>query len=708
MNRLVSIVLLFISVQGFAQTAKYKDVVPIIEGTSDQYTIEVLKAFLNNNLDHPAANLKIANLYLKKALETDPLIEYEKMQALAEQARQKLFKAGLLVTDKEVKKREAYYAWVAKKNGLTEVTFDLVKSELKAGNEQVDKILNSLPIVYNNFTQSVDFYDKAVKNFMSISSSYSSLKNLYLLYDNNLEIQFSGLKSDYDSSLYYFNAFKVNIDTLELKGYNQNLVIKPVNVFRYDGLVTEINFLKDEVEVWNYGAWVDTVKSVIEGEIKELRTLLKTNEDRQNAALSKLGNASTSKEIRVVPVDKSLVFNLLRFDYNNSIVPLLKYKESKQRLLIKEANSTYFDTANIEIERKLIFYSSMVYQIKESDSLISQFKNKFDAVRMAKYKTFLDENYNGVDGSSQYMASEKNNLKKELNIYGALLQEGVESIKPIDSIGKTVRYKSLQIPLKVKPIDTNLMATGVPFTTHIIEAPDGGFYLAGEYKPSKKLRNTKIYLLKLSSRNKLKWFRNYDIEIDSAGADSNNKLASITLTNEGVAMLIRSSHVTSQSHANSLVQVLLDGNIKITKRLESDLYPRNVLYNEEQNSFIIAYNGDQPVLNTANKNSFELKTINSLGEISWTYTDTNIGLFIGLLKIEEGYLIARNSVTLNKPKALLTKVNFTGTKGKEKIMDIGSSSAPLERIYKLNDASIHLLGHGLYQMINVDLEKVYP
>ncbi len=707
MKKLIYILLISLSLQSFGQVTKYKDVDAMIDGTSDDYSMQVLKAFVSTNLDHPTANLRLSALYLKKAQAADPLIDYEKIQALAEQSRQKLFKATIVINDKEIKKHKSYYGWIAKLNQEAEATPALVNQYIKTQQIEVDKLQKSLPLVYTKFTQSVDSYDKAVKNFVNISSNYSSLKNLYLLHDDKLDAQLTTLKSDYDSALYYFGIYKSMTDTLALKGYKQSLTIKPITVFRYDGLVTQINFLKNEIDVWNYAAWVDSVRAVINGDILALRTLLKINEDRQNAAITKLSNSSISKEATVVPIDKSLVFNLLRFDYNNPIVPLLKYKESKQKLLIEESNSTYFDTANIAIERKLLFYNKMVYQIKKSDSLIAQFKNRFDAVRMAKYNSFLNENYNGIDGSSQYMASEKNKLRKELTIYGSLLQEGVESIKPVDSIGNILKYNRLQILLHITPQDSNLLATGVPYTTHILKSPDGGYYLTGEYKPNKKLRNTKVYLLKVTNKNRIKWFKNYDIKIDSAGADSNNKIADITLTNEGVALLIRTEHLTKPTRVSSLIQVLFDGNTKLEKRVESTLYPRSVMYNEEQNSFIICNNGSQEKIDSATKNNFELKTINSLGEISWTYTDANTGSFVGLLRTEKGYLVARNSFTIGKAKILLTNINFTGAKQQEKALSLGESK-PLHRIYKLNDASIHLLGNGAYQMINANLEEIYP
>ena len=706
MTRLTFILLMVMSFSGFAQT-KYKDIVPMIEGTSDDYTMEVLKTFLATNLDHPAANLRIASLYLKQAAKTDPLIEFDKMQALADQSRQKLIKANLMINQKEIKKHSDYYSWVAKHNQATEASIDMVMQHIANETVAADKILKSVPLIYHNFTNSVDYYDKAVKNFTQILSNYTSLKNLYLLYDDKLDEQFSSLKSSYDSSLYYFEAYKSMTDTFALKGYSQNLRIKPIFVFRYDGLVSQINFLKNEVDIWNYGAWVDTVRQVIGGDISELRTLLKTNEERQRKALEKLTNSRISKEAKVVEVDKSLVFNLLRFDYNNPIVPLLKYKESKQKLLIEDNNSTYFDTANIEIERKLIFYNKMVYQIKESDSLIAQFKNRFDAVRMGKYKLFLDEYYNGIDGSSQYMASEKNAIRKELKIYGSLLKEGVESIKPLDSIGTTIRYEKMAFPLRVENIDDALLETGVPFTTQIIEAPDGGYYIAGRYKPDKKIRNTKVYLIKLGVQKKLKWFKAYDVKIDSTEFDSNNKLEGLTLTNEGIALLIRSKHLTNESYASTLFQVLLDGNLKSAKKLESTLYPRSLLYNEDQNSFIICYNGDVADIKPATKYDLELTAINSLGEVSWSYADSNIGSFTGLISTGKGYIIARNSTVENTPNVLLNKIDFTGSKQKEVFLQVGSTSS-IGRMYKLNDASIHLIGNGNYQIINAKLEKVYP
>lgn len=705
MRYIVCIVVFLLSFGGHAQNIKYKDVAPMIESTSDEYALSVLKEFLINNLDHPAANLRIAALYIKQAQNTDPLVEFSKAQALAQEAKQRLLKASLVIDEKEVKRNDEFYYWIARLKNQPEVSIELLRQFINEKNAETDKILNTLPLVYSDFTNSVGFYDKAVKEFMSISNTYTSLKNLYLLYDDKLDEKFTSLRANYDSCLWYFDKYKAKTDTFTLKGYNQKLKIKPVIVYRYDGLVSQVNFLKNDVEIWNYAGWVDSVRTVINGEVVGVRKLLETNEERQDKALENLSSAKNVNNMQVVEVDKSIVFNLLRYDYNSPIVSLLKYKESKQKLLLDQSSDTYYDTAQISIERKLVYYNKMIYNIKNSDSLIAQFDKRFDPVRMQKYKGFLDTYYGGIDGSKQYMFNEKNNLRKEFSIYGSLLKEGVESIKPLDSIGNSIKYKYLRIPLTIKPIDSVAMAKGELFTTHILETPDGGFYLAGVYTPDKKIKNRKAFLARLTGKKYVKWFNQYDMEVDSAGVDSNNAIEALTLTNEGIAVLIRSEQLEKDGRSTTFLHVLQDGDQKNAKRLNSDLFPRKILFNEDQNNFLICLAGENSNINNSGVNPLELININGLGEETWSYADKTTGGYVGMVNTQRGAIIARNSV-LGGTNLLLTTVSPKGAKIKENSIPL--ESGLVNRMYKLNDASISLLGPAYFAIINAKLERIYP
>ena len=706
MKYIIFIMALMFSIGGYTQSVKYKDIAPIIETTSDEYALSVLKEFIVTNLDHPAANLKIATLYLKQAQETDPLIEFTKMQALAEEAKQRLFKASLVIDDKEVKKNEDFYLWVAQLKQQPVANYEIVHQYMEEKKNEINRILHSVPLVYNDFTNAVGYYDKSVKKFMNISSTYSSLKNLYMLYDEKLDEKFTSLKSSYDSSLWYFERYKSKTDTFPLKGYSQKLDIRPVIIYRYDGLVSQVNFLTDDVKIWNYGAWVDSVRKVVNNEIVGVRKLLEINEERQNQALEKLASSKNIENLEVVEIDKSILFNLLRYDYNNPIVPLLKFKESKQKLLLDQANDTYYDTAQISIDRKLVFYNKMLYNIKDCDSLIAQFDMRFDPVRMQKYKGFLEKHYDGIDGSKQYMFNEKNDLRKELAIYGSLLKEGVQSIKPIDSIGNYTKYKYLRIPLTVEPPDSVEMTKGALYTTHILKTADEGYYLSGIYVPDKKTKNIKAYLARINEGKVVKWFNQYDIEIDSAGTDSNNSIEAVALTNEGVAIVIRSEQIEKGGVASTFVHVLQDGGQKMIRRLDTDLFPRNVLFAEEQNNFLICLSGTEKVLNNTEKNELRIVNLNGLGEQVWVYSDYKLGGYIGMVNTQRGILITRNKEVSTGNEAILTMVNTSGTKSNEKTIDLGSDL--INRVYKLNDTNISLLGTGYFTIINSRLEKIYP
>ncbi|MCB0494847.1 MAG: hypothetical protein KDC79_01810 [Cyclobacteriaceae bacterium] len=691
--------------KGYTQSVRYKDIAPMIESTSDEYALSVLKEFISTNLDHPAANLRIAALYIKQAQKADPLIEYEKIQALATEAKQRLFKASILIDEKEVKKNEDYYMWIVRLKQLTEVNYPLIKQFIDEEKSEINKMLNQLTLVYNDFTNSVGFYDQAVKEFMQVSSTYSSLKNLYMLYDDKLDEKFTSIKLNYDSCLLYFDRYKAETDTFPLKGYNQKLTVKPINIYRYDGLVSQVNFLKDDVEIWDYATWVDTVRSVVQGEIAGVRKLLDTNEDRQDNAIKNLTSGTNGND-NVIEVDKSIVFNLLRYDYNNPIVPLLKYKESKQKLLLEQANDTYYDTAKIGIERKLVYYNKMLYNIRDSDSLIAQFNSRFDPVRMHKYEGFLDKYYGGIDGSKQYMFAEKNDLRKDFGIYGTLFKEGVESIRPVDSIGTYTKYKTLKIPLAIQAFDSEELANGSLFTTKMLETPDGGYYLAGFYGPDKKSKNSKVFLASLNPKKTVKWFNEYDIEIDSAGTDSNNSVAAITLTNEGVALLIHSKQMDKDVSITTFIHVLQDGTLKNAKRLNSNLFPRKLLFNEEQSNFLACFTGATANMVNSERNKLDLVNINSLGEQAWVYSDSETGGYVDAVTTQNGILIIRNILAGGNSSVLLTTID-NGKKTNEKSF-FTNAADQVNRVFKLNDSSISLMGADYFSIVNAKLEMIYP
>ena len=380
-------IIMFGAMSLFAQ--KYKDIFPQIISANSENSFEILNSYLQNNLDHPNANLRVALIYADRYKSTDALREYEKAIALAEQAKIKLFKARLVLTEKEVKKNEEYYF------GLSNVSGAPVYSELTnliiSEEQQVAEFLQKAPVIFSQFISSVEKYDQAVKTFAGIVGSYASLKELYLLYDDSLKQQLTTLKGDYDSTKVYFDNYLKSRNEYKLNAISQTYSENTINVYRLDGLVTQINFLQPKIALWNYSSWVDSVNLVISETIDGLRKDLYDNEKKLRIGVEEASKTNKPDSFNVIHADKALVFNLLKYDYKNAIVPLLHYYEFKQQFIIDQKRQTYFDTASISTDRRLAYYSDMMYDSKLGDSIITQFESRFSPQQLLRHKVFVDE-----------------------------------------------------------------------------------------------------------------------------------------------------------------------------------------------------------------------------------------------------------------------------------------------------------------------------
>ena len=117
----------------------------------------------------------------------------------------------------------------------------------------------------------VEQYDLASKNFVRINGDYNSLKDIYLLYDDELESQFDLVKNSYDSTLFYFKKYREATNDYPPFKLDQKLTFKEIKTFRLDGLVIQTDFLVDEIGLWEYNTWVEQVQKLIATEIKQLR-----------------------------------------------------------------------------------------------------------------------------------------------------------------------------------------------------------------------------------------------------------------------------------------------------------------------------------------------------------------------------------------------------------------------------------------------------
>jgi len=710
---LVVFLFVILGVGSYAQ--KYKDIFPQIVSAEEDNAFELLNDFLQIEPDHPNANLRIAKIYINRYKAVDVLREYDKALALAEQAKYKLIKAKVTVTDREVKRNEEYYMGILADG---QFSHQAIVAYVDAEYAAIEEFSEKLPPIYSEFIKSVEQYDEVVKEFADIVGAHNSLKELYLLYDDELSQRMSRLKSNYDSTKTYFDNYLALRANYQVNAVLQRYTEKPIKVYRLDGLVTQIDFLQPNIALWDYATWVDTVNAVVSNNIKNLRADLLKNDKKLEEAISQAKTIDNPDSFKVVSADKSLIFNLMKYDYKNSLVPYLGYLEFKQKLLAEQRRKAYFDTASITVDRKLAYFNDMLYATKEADSIILDFESKYNPEQLARHQGFIEESFGSATNLNSYMTDEKAINKKLFMDQVSSIKKAIETIAEPDTVGSETKYRRITIPVhrvvrSLKDDEINYLQTRT-----VLTSADENIYVAGHIITDAKIQNKEIAIAKLSPDQKVLWLKALDLEIDSAGVDATHSLGDVKLTSEGVAFTIRSVALDSSSVINSFIHLTANGDIKLAKRIETELYPRELLFIERLNMYLLSFFGNSVEPDPNENSDLLVYGLNGLGGQLWQYKYSYAGEYTAMLTTQTQVLINGNfsllkdasGRTYTKPggtNSFILNLDFNGQLNNIKCYASDTNYRTII-FYKVSDRNLNLIGSdGEHLIVDGTLENIY-
>jgi hypothetical protein len=702
-------VLILSNVGAHAQI-KFKDLFPTLAGMTNQELKTSLKQYISTDQDHPNANFRLALVYEKNYKTADPLTEYEYALANAEQAKLRYIKSKQLVDDREVSRNNEYYFPVFKTfdaKGKPNVEFSLVSQKITNGYDSCQLFIASIPPIYLNFTRSVNFYDKAVKEFSRLNNEFRSLEDLYLYYDADIEHRLTDLKTNYDSAHHYFDKYLALTKAYPIAYHKQSYHIKPIVTYRLDGLITRMNFLVNNIEFWDYATWVDRVKKSVSTEITSLRAKLIQNEDKLDESIKNILN-SPAGDIKTFHPEKQLVFNLNNYDKQSLVLALLDYKTFKQDWLIKNKNAP---DDSVNHERNAQIFSELIYSNRSADTLMEQVKVRLLPEKVRKHKDFLERYYGSEGGLKKYVNEEGSFISKTFTEYSAGLKMEVLAIASAtaqpekDVILRFGRWAVSTTPIAA-PAQEQL-DKGDPITLQKRKSPDGSTYLAGVYKPDKKINNSVAFLARVNPDGRPGWIKSFDFKNDSLSAtsDSNNFIGPIVLTQEGVALVVRSVQISQLNLRNTFVYLNEKSEEKFNIKLKEKGFPRKLIYTEKTNSFIAAFKGaEEKQVYNANE-TLAVLAINTLGDQLWRRSIDFSGSLIDMINLNDGYILTGNYMVIrdNTGKEFRTKsssgeVNpfVARLNGRGEILKINAITAGksifISQVIKVSDNSINLLG----------------
>jgi hypothetical protein len=710
MKRGVFVLLMAMSSMVMAQKMKYSELVLTFNGMSDEEMRNELKAYLMDDKDEPNVYFRLAVIYDKAYKSADPLTDYKLALANANEAYSRFLQCTQFVDAKEVSKDNEYYypyfpnSFDAK--GKPAVDFPKVQTRIKNGMDSANLYRQKIPAIYYNFTHAVNAYDKAVKQFASISNQYESIEDLYLLFDDALNTRLDQLKTDYDSSIVYFDQYLSLIKDYPIPYHQQTYTVKPIETYRLDGFITRLNFLGDKVEFWNYSAWVDAVRKSVTANITALRAKLSETETKLQESIAKV-KAGPVADFKPQPLSKQLVLDLNNVDKESAVLSLLHYQHYIQQWLYDTRNYK-LDTANAD--RNAVAFSDFIHRNRHADTLIHELSVRITDVKIAMHKDFIARHFGSKAAFEKYAAEETTLIAKSYQDLAANLRTTI--LQPIDSnLYKNkemlVRHTNKIIPLRIRPVVQEELDKGLLITVFNRKNPDGSAYLAGIHKPDKKANNNVVFVAKVTPDGKVAWFQPFNPKFDttSATADAHQSLGPAIVTSEGIAFLVRSEHMTNGNKLNTFFYLNdAKGDSKVKFTLVDKTYPRFIQYMEKLNAFVFVLKGTEARPNVAAKEDVTLMGVNVLKDILWKKTFALTGMVSDVTLLTDGLLVSGNFMTINDSKGneVRTKTNAqesnpfilrVSERGELTPMPISvPASFYLTRCIRVSDNSINLIG----------------
>lgn len=459
-SRWIAFLMLGISITGFSQKIKYKDLFVLLNAQQFDEAEPFLKKYLKANDDNPNAYLFMGMIYKDKSLKTDVLRDTEKRIMFLDSAVYFFGLANKGMTEKEVDRNEEYYQMFNRRdvrNGKFGVKLSDVKLKLEEYMALKEKV-KQIQTIKSQFVAAQLYYEKAQMIYTDIQKKYTGSRELYLRANESVVAGLIRLANIYDSCHMSFNDYKSSVAAYGNIGHNQDLDPLEIIDFKKQGN-TPSDFYSDDLKVWDYKRWALSAVEMIERDIIPAKEQLIALDAELNREQQRIRKDSVSVMSSMGVLRNKLSMQVLRrLDPDPMPIKVfsLKLAELEYGSLVVE-NKVLRDTASLatqatalEKEYKLSHLTDSLATLLDTDQLVRDAEN---------YSQYVSSSYGTVDALRTYITSTREFAaraaahKKELLVQKRALIKWVihnsDSIPLDEEIAARGKYKPLIIKQKV-------------------------------------------------------------------------------------------------------------------------------------------------------------------------------------------------------------------------------------------------------------------
>lgn len=393
---------------------RYKDVYETVLKGDKQKSYSLLLAFQKQEPNFANTYFQLALIAEHWAKNYDPLTEPRLVRFFAYNTRLYYGLAGLKLKDEKGRNRDYYenggIEYEGRKLSMEEITAYVNKKAKKM--IIYEKNINEITAY---FQKTVDYYNFCVSEFKSINESFSKVKNIYLSEDPALLNSLDSLKTAFDSSLYYFDKYRKTLDRFPVKSYDQNYRLRPIVTYRLHGL-TQSNFLKNDILLWDYKTWVNEIEKIRASSIKENKTQAEAVHKILKNKIASFEQEKYSDNLTAYRSDEKLFFKIEKYDPQSLFSALIKYLENKNVFLQKFRKKINAPDKAGEYDLKLHteYLQNLIELKNQADTSLSILQERISPVNLRKYSDFYMKEYGGITGLRNFVEKEKAYINKSL------------------------------------------------------------------------------------------------------------------------------------------------------------------------------------------------------------------------------------------------------------------------------------------------------
>lgn len=682
----------------------YKDIIQLVNKHEYSQSYMLLMDYQSSNPEFANTYYQLGNIFYYWAVNSIPMENIEQTDYYIRNA--KLF-YGLCISklntqDRDVQKNRDFYK-----------TIEPIKSIEKPKNEDVisflDNQINVLKkyeqnakLLYTYFNKFLNFYISSTDTYKEIISKYANLNDLFLEQKSLVFKSTNKLMKNFDSTLYYYKLYKDALEKTPEIDYNPLLKKVPIAIYRLDGLVRS-DFTADTIYVWDYKTWANDVQNYLSNQITDFRETIIASNKKYNQLEYDLKNYSGFKHtFEPLVLEQNVYFKIEKFDFNSIISRLFSYRVAKINLL--QYNLRIFnDTSNTSIlpqSRYIEFYKLSIYY-HTADSLLKDIESNNTEKNYKKHQDFIDFNYKGKEGLSQYIIEEKK-YNKELikKSIQNLLYTTYKDKMFVSLANHNLQYKNKTINNKISNKTVYNAPVGNYYTLAVSQAKSGERYFTGFYKSS---AGSVSFIGKIVN-GQIEW-----LKPSSSSFKSNESGVLIQAIDDGCVVVLHS--YMNGKHYNNVVKMNSAGKQVATSEIKLPLMPRILNYDEINNTATIAMHGFCYNYQQNTSDSLTVVQLNmSTKTLDWQKEMKLNGKIISLIKFENKYSLIANFGNLNidgknytNKKSNILNIIFSN---KGEFLQANEIEAKLPNygfdLFKINSQTISMIGFRK----NVDIKNI--